>query len=138
MQTRDQEYASDVYERVQVIKEKKDRVLETRYGSMAHKLPILIHTSGLAQALAFVDSRGKISMSGERDGSQRLLEDLSQTVLRKPATELLKYSRGDAPESNLREYIRLTEQTLAALLWYKRYAQSILNVELGTKEEGQE
>ena len=126
MQTRDQEYAQAAFKQVKAI---KDTSSANSYGSMAHKLPILIHTSGLAQALAFVHSRGK------EGGPQQLLADLSQTVLRDDtAQELLKQSR----ESNLREYIRLTELTLAALLWYKRYAQSILGVSPETEGENQE
>lgn len=120
MQTRDQIYASYVFGRVMAI---KDEDFATRYGSMAHKLPILIYTSGLAQALAFVEAR-------EKDGPKRLLEDLSQTVLGEPSARLIKRSR----EDDLREYMRLTEQTLAALLWYKRYAQSILHVEADADE----
>lgn len=129
MLTRDQHYAQDVFCRVMTIEKTEDTNFAKSYGSMAHKLPILIHVSGLAQALAFVEARG----NGEEP--KRLLEDLSQTVLRKPATELLDRSRGNAQASDLHEYMRLTEQTLAALLWYKRYAQSILNVESDTEGE---
>ena len=128
MQTRDQKYAQDAYEHVIEIAKKKDEHFGRVYGSMAHKLPILIHVSGLAQALAFVFSRDK------GNGLGQLLEDLSQTVCGSKsatATDLLKRSRGDDPQSNLRDYLYLTEQTLAALLWYKRYAQSILKVEQG-------
>jgi CRISPR-associated protein Cmr5 len=128
MLTRDQQYAQDVYDRVMAIKEANFAKI---YGSMAHKLPILIHVSGLAQALAFVQARG----SGK--GPEQLLEDLSQTVLREPVEELLKRSRGNAQTSDLHEYMRLTEQTLAALLWYKRYAQSILDVESDDTERSE-
>lgn len=123
MQTRDQKYAEDVYKRVTDIKQTQDRDLATSYGSLAHKLPILIHTAGLAQALAFVASRGK-------EGSEQLLTDLSKTVLNPTASanDFLARSR----ESSLREYIHLTKQTLAALLWYKRYAQSVLDVQEDT------
>jgi CRISPR-associated protein Cmr5 len=125
MQTRDQQYASDVFKRVMSI---KDESFKTSYGSMAHSLPILIHTSGLAQALVFVASRSK-----KDKGLERLLEDLSKTVLNKPSTELLKQAR----VGSLREYLYLTEQTLAALLWYKRYAQAILDVEMDMNEGDQ-
>jgi CRISPR-associated protein Cmr5 len=131
MQTRDQKYASDAFDRVTKIAQERTKSFGKAYGSMAHKLPILIHVSGLAQALAFVASRG------EGKGSERLLEDLSQTVLGEPAARLLERSRGSNHEGSLREYIYLTEQILAALLWYKRYAQSILNVEQGEEEENE-
>lgn len=131
MQTRDQKYASDAFERVTKVAQKCTESFGKAYGSMAHKLPILIHVAGLAQALAFVASRG------QRKGPEQLLEDLSQTVLGEPATRLLERSRGSNHEGSLREYIYLTEQILAALLWYKRYAQSILNVEPGEDEENE-
>lgn len=131
MQTRDQKYASDAFERVTKVAQNPTESFGKAYGSMAHKLPILIHVAGLAQALAFVASRG------QRKGPEQLLEDLSQTVLGEPATRLLERSRGSNHEGSLREYIYLTEQILAALLWYKRYAQSILNVEPGEDEENE-
>ena len=126
MQTRDQVFAQDVYKRVLAIKD-QDEAFRASYGSMAHKLPILIHTSGLVQALTFVDTR-------KDAGPERLLQDLSQTVLADETVgkeQLLKRARGDSDESsdNLRSYIYLTKQVLAALLWYKRYSQSILNIE---------
>lgn len=49
MRTRDQRYADLIRQQVQKIKEEKTREECARYGSMAHKLPILIHTAGLAQ-----------------------------------------------------------------------------------------
>ena len=135
MQTRDQKYAEDVYKRVMAIKQTEDQGLATSYGVMAHKLPILIHTSGLVQALTFVGSRTTNSKA-----YTRLLNDLSRTVLEisdgeeKPKERLLDAARGK-PEGSLQAYIHLTRQVLAALLWYKRYAQSILQVEQGDQDE---
>ncbi len=117
MYTRDQQYAINVFEKVSKVK--KDD--QTGYGSMAHKLPILIRTAGLTQALAFVDSRGT-------PAQQQLLKDLAGTV-GKP--ELVKTAR----ELNLNEYIRLTQQVMEALLWYKRFAQSVLGVDASQAKE---
>ena len=131
MQTRDQRYAKDVFDHVMAIKDAK---FARSYGSMAHKLPILIHTSGLIQALTFADTR-------KTQGPPRLLIDLSQTVLGASSgkDDLLKQARGETDNraNSLQAYIYLTEQVLAALLWYKRYAQSILNVELDDDGEDQ-
>ncbi len=122
IQTRDQEYAVDAYNRVKAVKN-RSKTERDRYGSMAHKLPILIRTSGLAQALAFVNARGKVE-------HQRLLNDLALT-LKKQSGENLAETAMNAP---LSEYIYLTQQALAALLWYKRFAQSVLDVQPGTEE----
>ena len=93
---------------------------------MAHKLPILIRTAGLAQALAFVDARGK-------DSQKQLLQDLAGTVGKQNSVSLLRRAR----EAELSEYMLLTQQVMAALLWYKRFAQSVLGVEASdAKDEG--
>ncbi len=122
IQTRDQEYAVDAYNRVKTVKllSKPER---DRYGSMAHKLPILIRTAGLAQALAFVIARGK----GEH---KRLLKDLALTLKQQNGENLAETAMNAA----LSEYIYLTQQALAALLWYKRFAQSVLDVQPGIEE----
>lgn len=123
MQTRDQRYATTAHECVQKVKEKEKKY--KLYGSLAHKLPILIHTAGLAQALTFVDARVDEAIS------KRFLDDLAKTVDQKDGKTLVKNVR----EAKLSEYMLLTQQVLAALLWYKRFAQSILNVEAGDTDD---
>ncbi len=116
MQTLDQQYAASAYELVLPIRK---NVEYKKYGAMAHKLPILIYTAGLVQALEFVNSRGKPIQ-------QDLLEHLAITIGLKDKATLLQTVK----RASLSEYIRLTRQILAALLWYKRFAQSILNVDV--------
>jgi CRISPR-associated protein Cmr5 len=115
MQTRDQIYAVTVYEQVSNIRREPEY---KKYGAMAHKLPILIRTAGLAQALAFVEARGK-------EIQKRLLIDLKATIEPNDPRTLLVH----AQSADLSEYMRLTQQIMAALLWYKRFAQSILGVD---------
>ncbi len=122
IQTRDQKYALDAYKQVKTVK-LLPKTARDRYGSMAHKLPILIRTAGLAQALAFVNARGK-------EEHKRLLNDLA-LILKQQNRENLAETAMNAP---LTEYIYLTQQALAALLWYKRFAQSVLDVQPGTEE----
>src|SRR5438067_4491061 len=117
MHTRDQIYATSIYKRVLAISEefKKGDPDRNRYGAMAHQLPILIRTAGLAQALAFLQSR-------DTEGHRRLLADLAATV-GQPG-QLLEKARG----VGISDYILLTRQVMAALLWYKRFAQSVLDI----------
>lgn len=116
MQTRDQIYAATVYEQVSNIRREPEY---KKYGAMAHKLPILIRTAGLVQALAFVEARGK-------EIQKRLLTDLKVTIESNEPRTLLMH----AQQADLSEYMRLTQQIMAALLWYKRFAQSILGVDV--------
>ncbi|TMC18976.1 MAG: type III-B CRISPR module-associated protein Cmr5 [Chloroflexi bacterium] len=126
MQTLDQQYSASAYEQVLSIKKEKDY---KKYGAMAHKLPVLIHTAGLVQALEFVNSRGEPIQ-------RRLLEHLAVTLGQENAQTLLQTVKS-AP---LSRYIRLTRQMLAALLWYKRFAQSILEVDVteSIRQDGME
>lgn len=116
MHTRDQIYAATIYNQVTKIREKEAEY--KAYGAMAHKLPILIRTAGLAQALEFVNSRGK-------DVQKLLLTDLATTIEQKDTKTLLESVRS-VP---LGDYMRLTQNVMGALLWYKRFAQSILGVD---------
>jgi len=115
MHTRDQVFAAAVFKKVSDFHKANDKAAHKKYGSMAHKLPVLIRTAGLAQALAFLEARGN-------EDQKQLLSDL-QAVLKQP--KLVANSR----EAQLDEYARLTREALAALLWFKRFAQSVLKVE---------
>jgi CRISPR-associated protein Cmr5 len=87
----------------------------------------LIRTAGLVQALAFVDARGE-------KAQHILLDHVAQVIGFNERRELLDKSRTSA----LNEYMHLSQQVMNALLWYKRFAQSVLGVEQGTEPQGGE
>ena len=125
MKTREQQYAAQAYRQVYEIYA-EDESYSDAHGSMAHKLPVLVHQAGLVQALAFVDARGK-------DPHKKLLEHLASVVLDGGTRgELLDRSRNDG----LIAYMHLTENVLAVLAWYKRFAQSILDVDPAADDGG--
>jgi len=123
MQTRDQILASKVYAHVQSFGSRtaKGDSSRSKYGSMAHKLPVLIRTAGLAQALAFLEARG--------DKEQKLL--LEHLELTLGQSGLAARSR----TVQLGQYMLLTRECLDALLWFKRFAQSLLDVD--ASEDGE-
>lgn len=122
MKTREQRYAAQAYTQVyEIYGQGKDYY--AKYGSMAHKLPVLVRQAGLVQALAFVEARGKAP-------HQQLLDHLAEVVLDGGTkADLLARSRNDP----MMAYMHLTEDVLAALAWYKRFAQSILDVDPTTE-----
>lgn len=94
-----------------------------QYGSMAHRLPVLVHTAGLVQALAFVENRGK--------GPHKELVDHLADVLGFPNREaLLTLSR----QAQFHEYRFLTYRVNLALTWFKCFAQSVLKVDAASKD----
>jgi CRISPR-associated protein Cmr5 len=142
MKTLDQVFAKKVYDVVAEYATNNPEGSKRRkqYGSMAHRLPVLVHTAGLVQALAFVDDKGS-------DGQKDLLKDLADVIglcpeetatpTGHPATPcdsvnaLLEQSR----TSDFQEYRFLTQQVAVALSWFKRYAQSVLKIEPNTGDE---
>lgn len=121
-QTRDQRWASKAYEKVSSYKNNGESDLK-KYGGLAHKLPILIRSAGLVQALAFIESRhGK---QGEH-----LLDHLAQTLGYQRRQELMEKSRS----AGVLQYAQLTREVLGACLWFKRFAVSVLGVKQGQEE----
>lgn len=118
MQTRDQKFAAAIYKQVNDVVKEKSKEDRDRYGAMAHKLPVLIRTAGLCQALAFVDARSN-------DTQKLLLEHMAEVLKVGSKGDLLERSRTAA----LADYMALTHDAMAALLWYKRFAQSVLGVD---------
>lgn len=125
MRTLEQRFASDVYEKVNAYAQAhpQDDPQRKRYGAMAQELPVLIHTAGLAQALAFVDA--KATGANEKPYRQ-LLDDLAGVLEFADRAKLAEKSR-EVP--TLAEYADLTRRALLALTWFKRFSQSILKVD---------
>ncbi len=126
MELLSQKYAANVFEKVNAFGKAHREGSNARkeYGSTAHKLPVLMRQAGLTQALVFVETRGKVP-------HKQLLTDLATTLGKADASTF----REECQKANLAEYMWLTRQTLAALEWYKRFAESVLNVKPG--EEGE-
>ncbi|MBP8613611.1 MAG: type III-B CRISPR module-associated protein Cmr5 [Firmicutes bacterium] len=82
----------------------------------------LIRTAGLAQAVGFVQSRGTTAQ-------RQLLDDLSEAVGVENIAESTR-------EAELTDYMKLTNDVMAALVWYKRFAASVLGVESEAGDEG--
>jgi len=123
MQTREQMYAERVYNQIYEIYASGE-AYHKKYGSLAHKLPILVRQAGLAQALAFASTR-------KPPPQQKLLEHLAATVINDTKDALLAQSR----QKPMLEYMRLSEDVMLALTWYKRFVQSILGVDVTVEDE---
>lgn len=95
------------------------------YGSLCHGLPIMVRTNGLCQALAFIEAKAG---GGQPDNPRaRAYQDMKRHVaglLGIPPDALLARI-GAAPVD---EYLHLTRTVLAAAVYYKRFAVSILEI----------
>ena len=112
MRTKAQEYASRIFPQVSGMSDAGQQA-RAKYGSMAHKLPV--RTAGLAQALGFVESRGTPEQ-------KKLIQHISEAI---GVPDMCERSR----KAELHEYMALTSNAMAALVWYKRFATSVLGVQ---------
>jgi CRISPR-associated protein Cmr5 len=116
-QTIEQQRAAHAWERVQKAKTDATKDDFKLYSQQLQGLPVMIHTAGLGQTVAFYLAKGKAEHT-------RILEDLAGWLLRKADAQnrqpanLMKaiQSRSSA------EYRLLTDETHAYLAWLKRFA----------------
>jgi CRISPR-associated protein Cmr5 len=95
------------------------------YGGMAQKLPALIRTAGLCQALHFVRSR-----SDNKVVSETLLSHLACQLQRvEPQIENVEAMLEQARNAGLATYLWLSREAIAALEWYARLSRSELGVD---------
>lgn len=143
MKTRSQQYSQQVFEQLsqlnfeQEIRRKaqskvltadevstKSADLAKQYGSLCHQFPLMVLRNGLAQAVAFVWVKSK---NDESSPQGLFLQHLSQ---------LTSGATGESPAAfqqrinalDLVQYQRITRKILAASIWYKRFAESLLGV----------
>lgn len=113
--------AKFAYDSVYKIAQNSDEDLKKKYKSGAKKLPVLIKTNGLGQALAFINNRDSghkelYAMIGQWLHCKHLLvldenTDLVNVVISKTSSE----------------YRRLTTETLALLNWVRRFVDGLMD-----------
>jgi CRISPR-associated protein Cmr5 len=122
----DQTRAATAYDHIKNF-ESADKERNDRYGTLALKLPALIRSAGLCQALHFIHSRVK----GEAEKPEmHLLGHLATQLKRVDSTIGDANTLCDrARRANMREYLHLTREAIATAQWYARLSKSILGVD---------
>ena len=122
MRTRDQVRAERAHALVSQI-QTKSLADQKKYGTMALKLPLLIRTAGLLGALEFVN--------GRNDEGRTLLGHITSHLVDAGLLGQNQNLMHTTQTSDVTSYLRLTRETLAVLLWHKRFTHSMLGVEQG-------
>lgn len=125
MPTRDQERAALAFDHVNQFTGENNKAQAKKYGTMIHKLPALLQTAGLCQALHFIKSR-------KDDAQDQILIHFAVQLRRvndtiRSADSLLERAR----RADLPEYLQLTDEAMACAAWYRRMVQGVLKVEAG-------
>lgn len=117
MPNRQQELADKAY---RIVNGRRGETAAKEYRSVCQSFPAMIHNSGLCQAVAFAEAKGR----SDRDEMKMYLDDLAQ-MLGSQRDEFASLVRG----AGTTEYQRLTREALAAATWLKRYAEALIERE---------
>lgn len=109
---RSQKYAQRAFGLIQKVKEKNEKVKE--YRTLALNFPTMILQSGLAQAIGFLQAKGK-------EEHLLLLEHIAELLGENKDSLHKKILAAD-----LSHYQLLTRQTIEAASSLKRYTQALL------------
>jgi CRISPR/Cas system CMR-associated protein Cmr5 small subunit len=122
MATLDQDRAALAFKHVSELGGDANKDAATKYASIAHKLPALLASAGLCQALHFVGTRG--------DDQRKLVDHLAMQLERTdPAITSAEQLLARARDADLALYLRLTEEAIACAAWYRRMVQAVLKIE---------
>jgi len=108
---------------------KKDQARQI-YGGLCHSFPVMVRTCGLCQALAFSAAKAKAGGGARADAHGQLLRHVGKIIGHEENP--LKAVQ----EADTTRYMLYTRQVLSAWIYFKRFAESILEVK--SAKEGQD
>ncbi|MCB8818361.1 type III-B CRISPR module-associated protein Cmr5 [Desulfosporosinus shakirovi] len=115
--------ASFAYEKVSKISQKG---CKQEYRSLVRSFPVMIQTNGFGASIAFLFSKSK------KEAHKALYEDISAWLSKE---NLINADLMGAVTRQDRDgYKMMTNETMALLLWLKRFAEGMINSETDTKE----
>lgn len=117
LHTRSQKMAKSAYSQIAARTSDATKPPDKEYATFARKFPSLIHTCGLAQAVAFAEAKKHVEYL---DDLAKVLKSSSHASIR-TRTELASESR----TVSLSGYLRLSRDSLIAASWLKRYVDAV-------------
>lgn len=118
--TNSQKMAQAAYKRI------VDRKPDREFASFARSFPSLIHSCGLAQAVAFAQAKGAPEKGKEKKPPGKYLDDLAAVLAAVGHSDAATADTLEAAtrESAVPNYIRLSRNALEAAGWLKRYVEA--------------
>jgi CRISPR-associated protein Cmr5 len=114
--TRSQKLAQAAYARIALHTNSGQKNPDKEYVSFAKKFPALIHTCGLAQAVAFARAKKQANY----------IADLTEVLRAADHSEMTEKDPLDhhARTQQLTDYLRLSRDAINAASWLKRYVEA--------------
>ncbi len=123
-QTKEQQRAKAAWADIQAV-DRKSVDVKRKYRSLVLKLPVMILTNGLGQALAFLKSKGK----DNRDDPHEIVYSHLQAWLFRE----IRWADANQPtlierifNTTSETYRQATSEALSYLHWLRRFAEAIL------------
>jgi CRISPR-associated protein Cmr5 len=133
-QTRSQQFMSQALQHVLAVQRNGDAVARAD-GGWCHTVPSLILANGLCQTVAFLEDKAKEDKAKSRNDrpnpraqAARLVREHIAQVIGAGSPDRLTDQIGQA---GLATYMHQTRTVLAAWVYYKRFAVSLLGVQPG-------
>jgi CRISPR type III-B/RAMP module-associated protein Cmr5 len=111
-----------------------DKKAREKYIIWTKSLGAMIQSSGLAQAMAFLESKAAKN-EGDALGFKWLKEDLSQEpIVGQHGTDIAEVAKSAAAI----EYAALTRRVMLALVYFQRFAESLLEDQTSQNKQEEE
>lgn len=139
MQTRQQKDALRALKDVQAILEQTKQKPEKRgeefrksYATAVHRFPFLIRQNGLQQTLAFYAGKAEAkkdnNQQAETTAEGQFLDHILQTL--HLSSENYIETLSNLAKTDLQSYMLHTRRCLEVALWYRRFVESVLKVDV--------
>lgn len=114
----------------------KDKDEQKRYATVVYQAIALIQTAGIVQAISFLHA---ITNEKKREQGKNLINQLATHLSEFDAS--IKKEKGQtlfdcAVKADLSTYMLLTKEAISALVWHRRFVQSILKIDRQQANEG--
>ncbi len=125
--TRSQRLAQAAFPRIQARDAEMSSDEFKEYVTIAKKFPSLVHTCGLAQAVAFYEAKGKTKPGKPEKPHIRYLKDLAAVLTSAGHQQIgtVEQLTKKVREEPLSGYLRLSRDAINAASWLKRYVEAV-------------
>ncbi|MGC8667882.1 MAG: type III-B CRISPR module-associated protein Cmr5 [Chthonomonadales bacterium] len=100
------------------------------YGGLCHSFPVMVRTCGLCQALAFSEAKAKGGEGSRAEAHALLLQHVAELIGANQSSPL-----GHVRKAKAIQYMLYTRRVLDAWIYFKRFAESILEVKSAKEAE---
>ena len=137
--TRSQKLAQAAFLRIQARDGEMTKEDFKEYVTVVKKFPSLVHTCGLAQAVAFYEAKGNTKPGKPEKPHLRYLKDLAAVLTSVGHQQIVTVEQltNKVRTEPISGYLRLSRDTINAATWLKRYVEAVAPDEVVAPDEAE-